>query len=115
VRIGIFAGNAPSSSKYAFILPPQKEIAGICTSSATVGPSVSFGSADAVVCFSQNPAKADAWATGLCNLITPDNFVKPTDPDISAVYAVAGDWIGKWGALPQIVPADVDNALITRG
>ena len=115
VRIGIFAGNAPSSSKYAFILPPQEKICGICTSSATVGPSVSFGIADAVVCFSRNPAKADAWATGLCNIITPENFPPPGDADISGVYAVAGDWIGTWGKLPQIVPAKVDTDLITRG
>ncbi|HJJ47993.1 MAG TPA: UPF0280 family protein [Methanocorpusculum sp.] len=115
VSIGIFAGNAPSSSKYAFVLPPQRDIAGVCTSSATVGPSVSFGIADAVVCFSANPAKADAWATGLCNVITPENFVTPSDADISGVYAVAGDWIGKWGVLPRIVSAEVDAGLITKG
>lgn len=115
VRVGIFAGNAPSSSKYAFVIPPQKDLLSVCTSSATVGPSVSFGTADAVVCFSKNPAKADAWATSLCNVITPDFFPKPDDADISGVYAVLGDWIGKWGNLPKIVEAKVDTNLITKG
>ena len=48
VRIGLYAGNSPLSGTCAFLLPPQEKILGICTSSATVGPSVSFGAADAV-------------------------------------------------------------------
>lgn len=117
VRVGIFAGNAPSSGKFAFVVPPQKEILGICTSSATVGPSVSFGTADAVVCFSRNPAHADAWATSLCNVITPENFsdVIPTESSLCGVYAVSGDWVGTCGVLPKVVPAKVDAGLITRG
>ena len=117
VRVGIFAGRAKSSGKYAFLIPPQNELLGICTSSATVGPSVSFGIADAVVCFSKNPAKADAWATQLCNEITPENFesVIPENSEINGVYAVIGDWIGKWGELPEIVKADVSYDLITKG
>ena len=67
VRIGLFAGTSPLSGKIAFCLPPQDEILGICTSSATVGPSVSFGTADAVTVFSSDVSLADAWATSLCN------------------------------------------------
>lgn len=117
LRIGIHAGSAPSSDRYAFLLPPQEEIYGICTSSATVGPSVSFGICDAVVCFSRNPAAADAWATSLCNRITPEMFPAPIPPSsaLDGVYAVAGDWTGSWGALPPVVPAKVDTGLITRG
>ncbi|MBE6507193.1 MAG: UPF0280 family protein [Methanocorpusculum parvum] len=117
VRVGIFAGNAKSSGKFAFIVPPQKEILGICTSSATVGPSVSFGTADAVVCFSRNPSRADAWATSLCNVITPETFedVVPKTSSLCGVYAVSKDWIGRFGILPKIVPAKVDVNLITKG
>ena len=117
VRVGIFAGTAPSSGKYAFVVPPQKEILGICTSSATVGPSVSFGTADAVVCFSRNPARADAWATALCNVVTPENFeeVVPKTSALCGVYAVSNDWIRMSGRLPPVVPAKVDAGLITRG
>ena len=117
VRVGIFAGAASSSGKFAFIVPPQKEVLGICTSSATVGPSVSFGTADAVVCFSRNPSKADAWATSLCNVVTPENFfgVVPKDSSLCGVYSVCGDWVGRFGVLPRIVRADVDVGLITKG
>ena len=117
VRVGIFAGNAESSGKYAFIIPPKDDIFSVCTSSATVGPSVSFGTADAVVCFSENPSHADAWATSLCNRITPENF-EDTVPEVSAlcgIYAVSGDWIGRFGTLPEIVRAEVDVNLITKG
>ncbi len=119
LRVGIYAGSAPSSGKLAFIIPPQTEILGICTSSATVGPSVSFGTADLVTCFSHNPAKADAWATSLCNILTPENFEgvmkKVEGSSVFAVYAVIGDWIGRWGNLPAIVPAHVSYDLITKG
>lgn len=117
LRVGIHAGGAPSSDKFAFVVPQSDVICGICTSSATVGPSVSFGIADAVVCFSENPAKADAWATSLCNRITPDNFFSemPAVSALDGVYAVIGDWIGRWGNLPEIVPAKVDKELITKG
>ena len=117
LRVGIHAGKAPSSDKFAFVLPPKKSISGICTSSATVGPSVSFGICDAVVCFSKDPAKADAWATSLCNRITPESFSRelPESSSLTGVYAVAGDWVGRWGELPEIVPAQVDTGLITKG
>lgn len=117
VRVGIYAGSAPSSGKFAFVVPPHAGILGICTSSATVGTSVSLGVCDAVVCFSENPAKADAWATGLCNGITPENFEAstPSGSAVTGVYAVAGSWVGTWGKLPEIVPAEVDYNLITRG
>ncbi|WP_319378985.1 UPF0280 family protein [uncultured Methanocorpusculum sp.] len=119
LRVGIYAGAAPSSGKFAFLIPPQNEILGICTSSATVGPSVSFGIADSVTCFSHDPVKADAWATGLCNILTPENFdevmKKVEGSSVFAVYAVIGDWIGRWGDLPEIVPAHVSYDLITKG
>lgn len=119
LRVGIYAGSAPSSGKYAFIVPPNHEILGICTSSATVGPSVSFGIADSVTCFSKDPSKADAWATSLCNVLTPENFdevmSRMAGSSVTGVYAVIGGWIGKWGALPEIVLADVNFDLITKG
>jgi len=73
VKIGVFAGASPLSGRIAFLLPPQEGILGICTSSATVGPSISFGIADAVTVFSPDVACADAWATAICNQITRDD------------------------------------------
>ncbi len=117
VRVGIYAGNTAVSGKYAFVVPPAEGIRSICTSSATVGPSVSFGIADAIVVFSKNPAKADAWATSLCNTILPasDGLAIMPDAEIDGVYAVIGDWTAAWGDLPEIVPATVRYDLITKG
>jgi len=71
VRVGVHAGEAVLSNRIAFVIPPQEQILGICTSSATVGPSISFGMADAVTVFSHNVACADAWATSVCNQLHP--------------------------------------------
>jgi hypothetical protein len=41
----------------------------VCTSSGTVGPSLSFGKADAVMVACKDAALADAWATSLGNRV----------------------------------------------
>ncbi len=118
VTIGIHAGISPFSGKLAFRIPPQDTILGICTSSATVGPSVSFGTADAVTVFSRNVSLADAWATSLCNDFTKcsDEFFQARDlRDICGICAIAGDILCQWGTLPEIVQASVDPGLITAG
>jgi uncharacterized protein len=118
VRIGVHAGSAPLSDRIAFVIPPQKEILGICTSSATVGPSISFGTADAVTVFARNVANADAWATAICNCITPDNhhcLERLSGSGVTGVFALIGEQLIEWGTLPPLVAASVDQRLITAG
>jgi len=118
VKIGVFAGASPLSGRIAFLLPPQEGILGICTSSATVGPSISFGIADAVTVFSPDVAAADAWATAICNQITRDDTsILDALPgtEIRGVLAVIGDVVIRWGDLPPVVRARVDERLITAG
>ncbi len=118
VRIGLYAGTSPLSGKLAFLLPPQEKILGICTSSATVGPSVSFGSADAVTVFARDVSLADAWATSLCNVTgtDTDHIFSDLNPDeIQGVFIVHEEQVYRWGKLPEIAAADVDLALITAG
>ncbi len=118
VRVGIYAGTAPVSGRSAFIVPPKEDVFGICTSSATVGPSISFGTADAVTVFSPDVALADAWATSLCNIISPDNTqcLETVDPaSVEGVFAVMGRRTVSWGNVPPITAAQVDEALITAG
>ncbi len=93
-------------------------VLGICTSSATVGPSVSFGVADAVTIFSRNVALSDAWATAVCNEIRPDDrsVLDRVDPaEVSGIFAIMGDVTVRWGQLPPLVPAVVDEGLISAG
>jgi ApbE superfamily uncharacterized protein (UPF0280 family) len=118
VRVGVHAGGAALSNKVAFIVPEQKKILGICTSSATVGPSISFGIADAVTIFSHDVALADAWATSVCNQIRPDDrsVLDRVDPaEVAGIFAILGETIVRWGELPPLVPAVVDEGLISAG
>jgi ApbE superfamily uncharacterized protein (UPF0280 family) len=67
--INIYAGNSPLSEKIGVVVPASETPCGLCTSSGTVGPSVSFGSADAVMVACYSPTVADAWATALANRV----------------------------------------------
>ena len=118
VRVGVHAGEAVLSNRIAFIVPPREKILGICTSSATVGPSISFGCADAVTIFSCDVALADAWATSVCNQIRPDDLtvLDRINPDeVPGVFAIMGETLVKWGNLPPLVSAVVDEQLISAG
>ncbi|MDD3621527.1 MAG: UPF0280 family protein [Methanofollis sp.] len=118
VRIGVHAGASPFSDRFAFVVPPQEEILGICTSSATVGPSISFGVADAVTVFSRDVSRADAWATSLCNTISPGDegpFAPLEGTAVAGAIVILCEEIGVWGEVPEITGATVDPSLITRG
>ena len=118
VRVGVHAAGARLSNRIAFVVPPQESILGICTSSASVGPSVSFGTADAVTVFSSDVALADAWATSVCNQIRPDDqsvLERINAAEVSGIFAIIGETLVKWGNLPPLVPAHVDEQLISAG
>ncbi len=118
VRVGVHAGCAALSNRVAFVVPPQEKVLGICTSSATVGPSISFGMADAVTIFARDVALSDAWATSVCNQIRPDDrsVLDRVDPaEVSGIFAIMGDLTVRWGELPPLVPAVVDEQLISAG
>ncbi|MEN6395042.1 MAG: UPF0280 family protein [Methanoregula sp.] len=118
VRVGVHAGTSPLSDRIAFVVPPQKKPFGICTSSATVGPSISFGIADAITIFAPDPLLADAWATSVCNQIRPDDqsVLKQVDPvKVHGVFAIIGKTVLKWGVIPPVVRARVDEQLISAG
>jgi uncharacterized protein len=67
--MGIFAGNSPLSGKIAVEINPVHTPLGISTSSGTVGHSLSFGKADAVVVLADTAILSDAVATSIGNLV----------------------------------------------
>lgn len=118
IRIGLYAGGAPAGASRAFVLPKQSGIYGVCTSSATVGPSISFGTADAVTVFARDVSLADAWATSLCNRSgagSEELFTPLEDSGIDGACVITGDNIALWGEVPPFVPARVDESLISAG
>jgi len=120
VRIGIFTGSR-ETSKLAFYIEPRESPFGICTSSGIVGPSLSFGKASAATVISENVALADAAATALGNRINSEedlktcfDFLKDID-QIEGALAVFDHKFALWGRLPEIVPAEIQEKIITYG
>jgi ApbE superfamily uncharacterized protein (UPF0280 family) len=67
--IGIYAGDSPLSLKIGIVISPDDTPLGVCTSSGTVGPSLSFGKANAVCILAKSSAFADAAATAVGNIV----------------------------------------------
>ncbi len=121
VVIGIYAGNSPLKD-LGFEIEPRDSITGICTSSGSVGPSISFGMADAAVVFSDDVSLADAAATALGNATDIGreaversfDVVKDVD-SIKGAIVIQNEYMGFWGDVPEIRKADVSYDLITKG
>jgi len=67
--IGIYSGTSKLWQGLGLKIKPKDMPLGICTSSGTIGHSLSFGCADSVVVLSKNAALADAVATASANRI----------------------------------------------
>jgi ApbE superfamily uncharacterized protein (UPF0280 family) len=91
VVAGLFAGDSPLSMKMGVQVPDSRDGIGLCTSSATVGHSLSTGSADAVCVISRSCALADAAATAIGNRIHSPRDIKPA-------IALAGVSPASWGS-----------------
>jgi len=101
--LGIYAANSPFTGKLALQIEPDQTPLGICTSSGTVGHSLSFGKADAAIVLSKWTALADAAATATGNLVkTAMDIQKAVEfaraiEGIEGVVVIVGDKIGAWG------------------
>lgn len=119
VLMGIYAGPSPLKD-LAFEIAPRAEPLGICTSSGTVGPSISFGYADAAVVVSDDVSLADAAATALGNAVgadspLADSFGAVAVPGVAGALVIRGEEMALWGELPPIRRASLRPELITRG
>jgi len=101
--IGIYAGKSPLTGKIGLEINGQDTPMGICTSSGTVGHSLSYGKADAVIVLSKSAALADAAATAIGNLIIQPNDI-PSGIEfaqgingLNGVVIIQGDKMGLWG------------------
>jgi uncharacterized protein len=100
IILSIFAGNSPLSGKVGIEIPKNAGSIGVCTSSGTVGPSLSFGKADAVMVACKDTGLADSWATSLGNRVQVaediDNTLKFTEQikEVLSVVIICGGKIG---------------------
>jgi ApbE superfamily uncharacterized protein (UPF0280 family) len=76
VIVSVYAGESPLSYKVNFIVKSENVPLGICTSSATVGSSLSFGKADAVCVISRSATLADAAASAIGNKVKSKKDIK---------------------------------------
>ncbi len=113
VRIGIFTGPARVNG-IALQCEPRPGIFSVCTSSGTVGHSLSFGCADAATAVAASGPLADATATALGNRVNERSglavqaAIRDTLADgIEGLLVVAGDQLGVGGSLPPLVRAAV--------
>jgi len=101
--IGLYAGRSPLSLKIGVLVGPETSPLGICTSSGTVGPSLSFGKADAVCVLSDSAALADAAATSIGNVVRDENDMERglrrggAIEGVRGIVIVVGDKMGVWG------------------
>jgi len=109
--IGIYAGGSPLSGKVALEIQPEETPLGVCTSSGTVGHSLSFGRADACIVLSPSTSLADAAATAVGNLVREvEDIPRGIEfaqgvKGLKGVVIIKDDRIGLWGEV-KILPVE---------
>ena len=87
---------------------PEGTGLGVCTSSGTVGHSLSLGKADAVTVIAPSAALADAAATMICNQVQSESDIQralafaPKIEEVRGVIIIFGDQIGAWGEVELV-------------
>ena len=89
-------------SAIRIVLPPSPEPVGLCTSSGTLGHSLSFGRADAVTVLWSSASLADAAATAIANEVKDHGDIRKgirraQEIGVKGVVIVVQGHIGAWG------------------
>ncbi len=120
--VGLFAGVATISEKLGLNVKREELPIGICTSSGTVGHSLSFGWADAAVAIARDAAVADAAATSIGNAVSGDDVQQSVEqglerakkiPRVRGCLIARGGYIGTWGKVPELVPVTPESQEIS--
>lgn len=108
VLIGVYAGSSPLSMKIGLKIDHSGLPFSICTSSGTIGHSLSFGKADAVCVTAFNGALADAAATAIGNRVRTEKEIETALSFGKSIKGVTGIAIiinraaGFWGELELV-------------
>lgn len=116
VIVGLYAGESSLSGKLGFKIKNEKTPMGICTSSGTVGHSISFGRSDSVTVFADEASIADALATSIANAAlgktdhdAVQNSIERAEDFknlMKGVLVVVGENAGTLGKIPKLVQTD---------
>ena len=108
LTVSVFAGASPLSGTFGLLVPVRQMPLGVCSSSATVGHSLSRGITDVVCTLSSSAALADGAATALGNRVK-----KKRDLEEVAIWAnqidgilggiaIVGDTMATWGDIELV-------------
>ncbi len=111
LTVGLFAGAEDSSpfGNLAFRIEPSECPLAVCSSSSTMGHSMSFGKADLVTVFSADASIADAAATRGANEVDSPEGIGDVAEKILAlkgvrgVLVIAGGKLAMGGELPPLI------------
>lgn len=95
IDIAVFAGQSPLSNRVGLHIPASVSPVGVCTSSGTVGPSLSFGKADAVMIVCKDVLLADSYATAMANRVKTIADIEPVIDYISNRSDIIGALVVK--------------------
>lgn len=88
LSVTLFAGDNTLSGKVSIVVEAKHCPLGICTSSAKVGHSYSFGKADAVMVACKDAALADAYATAFCNKVREASDVEKITDEMNGIGSI---------------------------
>ncbi|MGI9537354.1 MAG: UPF0280 family protein [Desulfocapsaceae bacterium] len=118
LTVSVYAGQSPLSNRLGLKILPALMPLGICTSSGTVGHSLSFGLADSVTVLADSTFVADAAATRLGNEvgsvvesgkgIERALEVAKSIPRLRGVLIICGEIIGAVGEI-ELTPLSGDR------
>jgi ApbE superfamily uncharacterized protein (UPF0280 family) len=114
VTIGIFAGTSPLSLRMGICVDSKERPISVCTSSGTVGHSLSLGKADAVCVVSASCSLADAAATSIGNRVTSKSHIQSAIDfgkhieGVKGIVVIIGNDVGIWGDL-KVVPLKLEK------
>lgn len=117
--LGIYPGNAFFKTRLAFRIPPGTGPLSVCSSSGTMGHSLSFGKCDLATVCAADGFLADSAATLAGNLVKePGDIQGALDrlmeiPGVRGVLIIVKDKIGMAGELPELTAAG-DPEMETR-
>jgi len=95
IDVAVFAGESPLSEKIGLHIEAKESPLGICTSSGTIGPSLSFGKANAVMIVCTDTLLADCYATAFANRIQTTADIHPTLEMIAGIKDILSALIVK--------------------